>query len=159
MDGIGTSCGEPPFTDLARTQIFMSSVPEPSLPLPIPHLGKYSAMFTSRILDWDKSPMEGTNRRKSRAAYGQRCNPKRENSTWRNTCHRIDMVAAVRSGFPPKRLQAGSANVDKGSSVAVQANISNSKAVESYNSCRYWGGETVHLIWSQKIVPWEQDGV
>ena len=81
--------------------------------------------------------MEGTNRRKSRAAYGQRCNPKRENSTWRNTCHRIDMVAAVRSRFPPKRLQAGSANVDKGSSVAVQANISNSKAVESYNSCRY----------------------
>ena len=51
MDGIGTSYGEPPFTDLARTQIFISSVPEPSLPLPIPHLGKYSAMFTSRILD------------------------------------------------------------------------------------------------------------
>lgn len=71
----------------------------------------------------------------------------------------LQFLAAVRSRFPPKRLQAGSANVDKGSSVAVQANISNSKAVESYNSCRYWGGETVHLIWSQKIVPWEQDGV
>ena len=69
--------------DSASTQIFESSVPEPSLPPPIPRLGKYSAMFTSRILDWDKLPMEGTNRRKSQAAYGQRCNPKRENSTRR----------------------------------------------------------------------------
>ena len=69
--------------DSASTQIFESSVPEPSLPPPIPHLGKYSAMFTSRILDWDKLPMEGNNRRKSQAVYGQRCNPKRENSTWR----------------------------------------------------------------------------
>ena len=74
--------------------LWVQSLSPPYRP-PIPRLGKYSAMFTSRILDWDKSPMEGTNRRKSRAAYGQRCNPKRENSTRRNTCHRIDMVAAV----------------------------------------------------------------
>ena len=31
----------------------------------------------------------------------------------------------------------GSANVDKGSTVAVQANSLSSKAVESYNSHRY----------------------
>ena len=51
MDETGTSCGEPLLTGLASTQIFESSVPEPSLPPPIPRLGKYSAMFTSRILD------------------------------------------------------------------------------------------------------------
>ena len=49
----------------------------------------------------------------------------------------LQFSATIRSRFHPKRLQAGSANVDKGSVVAVQANISSSKAVESYNSCRY----------------------
>ena len=45
--------------------------------------------------------------------------------------------AAVRSRFPSKKLEVGSANVDKGSTVAVQANSLSSKAVESYNSHRY----------------------
>ena len=45
--------------------------------------------------------------------------------------------AAVRSRFPSKKLQVGSANVDKGSTVAVQANSLSSKAVESYNRCKY----------------------
>ena len=49
----------------------------------------------------------------------------------------LQFSAAIRSRFPPKRLQAGSANVDKESTVAIQANISSSKTVESYNSCRY----------------------
>ena len=49
----------------------------------------------------------------------------------------LQFSAAIRSRFSPKRLQAGSANVDKESSVAIQANISSSKAVESYNRCRY----------------------
>ena len=49
----------------------------------------------------------------------------------------LQFSATIRSRFRPKRLQAGSANVDKGSVVAAQANISSSKAVESYNSCRY----------------------
>ena len=49
----------------------------------------------------------------------------------------LQFSAAIRSRFPPKRLQAGSANVDKESSVAIQANILSSKAVESYDRCRY----------------------
>ena len=65
----------------------------------------------------------------------------------------LQFSAAIRSRFPPKRLQAGSANVDKESTVAIQANISSSKAVESYNSCRYWGRKTVHPRWRQKIIP------
>ena len=65
----------------------------------------------------------------------------------------LQFSATIRSRFHPKRLQAGSANVDKGSVVAVQANISSSKAVESYNSCRYWGGKTVHPRWREKIIP------
>ena len=49
----------------------------------------------------------------------------------------LQFSAAVRSRFPSKKLQVGSANIDKGSTVAVQANISSSKVMESYNNRRY----------------------
>ena len=49
----------------------------------------------------------------------------------------LQFSASVRSRFPSKKLQVGSSNVDEGSTVAIQANISSRKAVESYNSRRY----------------------
>ena len=155
MDGTDTSCGEPHLTGLAGTYIYEFSLWTPPS---APYASSWEEFSNVHLANtWLREITGGNHFLRVRPHMASAVTLKDEiqhgathaaKLTWL-----LQFSASVRSRFPSKKLQVGSSNVDEGSTVAVQANISSRKAVESYNSRRYWGGETVHPRWREKIIP------